>query len=355
MNIAILWTSLSGYLNSSMRELSSRPRVNLFVAHEARASDAPFSDEQFSWIENRFEYSRAPDYRRLRQSLEEFRPDLVLCSWHISAFQRAAFELRGRAARIACLDNQWIGNIRQQIAAATSVFHLRRYYDSAFVPGERQAVWARRMGFREDRIWRGLYSANLAAFSGPSPTAAPRVGFLFAGRLAAEKGITVLAEAYGLYSKSAECPLPLIVAGTGPLSRQLQLPGVTLKGFLQPCDLPELFARSACFVLPSLFEPWGVVIHEAAAAGLPIICTRTCGAAVHLVQDGYNGFLIEPSDPIGLANALTRFSQLDRGRKAAMGDASRLLALQFSPERWANTVIDRGSALREEVRKGTPQ
>ena len=65
--------------------------------------------------------------------------------------------------------------------------------------------------------------------------------------------------------------------------------GVEMLGFVQPDDLPAVLERAGCLVLPSRFEPWGVVVHEAAAAGLPIVCTPVCGAATRLVLDGYNG------------------------------------------------------------------
>jgi glycosyltransferase involved in cell wall biosynthesis len=118
-------------------------------------------------------------------------------------------------------------------------------------------------------------------------------------------------------------------------------------GFVQAADLPALLAESGCLVLPSRFEPWAVVIHEAAAAGLPVVCTWVCGAAPHLVIDGYNGVIISPDDPDALAQGLARITRTPDEARRAMGAASRSVAAQLTPERWADQVAGRVSEIRE--------
>jgi glycosyltransferase involved in cell wall biosynthesis len=117
-------------------------------------------------------------------------------------------------------------------------------------------------------------------------------------------------------------------------------------GFVQPDELPGLLARAGCLVLPSRFEPWGVVVHEATAAGLPVVCTSVCGAASRLVLDGYNGAVVSPGDAEALARALLRMSEADAGTRRAMSQASRSLARQFTPERWAAHLLGRALELR---------
>ncbi|MGO9565056.1 MAG: glycosyltransferase family 4 protein [Candidatus Korobacteraceae bacterium] len=327
-----------------------RPGVELFVANEEASSDAPFSDDHFAWIKQRYEYRGAPDSAKLHGLLQEFGPEIVLTCWHIREYRRACDALRGRAVRVGCLDNQWRGTLRQRIGVLTSPVYLRRYFDALFVPGERQAEWARRMGFEESRIWRGVLSAEVSRFWAVRGEERPPA-FLYVGRLSPEKGITALIDAYGQYRARAEAPWPLIVAGTGPLAGMIRQEGIVCRGFVQLREIPALFAEAACFVLPSTFEPWAVVIHEAAAAGLPIICTGECGASVHLVQDGYNGYVVEAGNDEVLTNTLLRMAELPAERRRHMGEASRGLSRQFTPERWANCVLENGSALLEEIRK----
>jgi glycosyltransferase involved in cell wall biosynthesis len=129
------------------------------------------------------------------------------------------------------------------------------------------------------------------------------------------------------------------------------VPGVEYHGFVQPDALPATFADAGCVVVPSHSEAWGVVIHEAAASRLPIICTSACGASDDLVRNGYNGFVVKTGDAAALATAMKKLSELPRDARAEMGKASYALAGQFSPERWANVLWKRGTELARVLRQ----
>jgi glycosyltransferase involved in cell wall biosynthesis len=140
-------------------------------------------------------------------------------------------------------------------------------------------------------------------------------------------------------------PWPLEVVGTGPLADDVAgAEGVVACGFRQPSAMPGVFAAASCFLLPSTFEPWGTVIHEAAASGLPVVCTTACGAWIDLVRDGYNGFLVPPADAPALSGAMVRMAGMDDGRRAAMGRASVSLSRQLTPQLWADTFDERSRA-----------
>jgi glycosyltransferase involved in cell wall biosynthesis len=125
---------------------------------------------------------------------------------------------------------------------------------------------------------------------------------LFAGRLVEDKGILDLLAARALLGDSA---LPLVVAGSGPLERDVQdAPGVVHAGFLRPERLVELFALAEWTVVPSHREPWGVVVNESLASGCPVIVTERVGAAADLVIEGVNGRIVPPRAPAALAAAL---------------------------------------------------
>jgi glycosyltransferase involved in cell wall biosynthesis len=133
-------------------------------------------------------------------------------------------------------------------------------------------------------------------------------------------------------------------------------PGIQIEGFLQPEQLRSRFGQAGCFVLPSDFEPWAVVVHEAASAGLLILASENVGAAVHLVQDHYNGHIVGGKDASGLAALLGQVSALTDQRLDEMSKASHSLSLQFSPRRWAETLLDLATqwAERKEVAASSP-
>lgn len=341
LRCAVLWTRLSGYFNGCLRAFADLPGTELFVASQAFDAATPFDSGQFDWIDAHVGYDHAPAYRELADRLAAFAPDAILISsWHIPAFRRVARAYKGKAVRILCMDNQWLGTAKQWLGVATAPFAVRPLYDYVFLPGDRQAAFAQKLGFRPREIWRGLYCCDQAKFSRIyrecREAAADRRAFLFVGRFVDEKGLDTLVEGYRRYRAAAADPWPMTICGAGPLSGLLEgAEGVSVQGFVQPDDLPEVMRTAACLVLPSRFEPWGVVVHEAVAAGLGVICTTVCGASVHLVQDGYNGSLVEAGDAAGLGDAMRRYAAQDPDALAAIADRSHQLSLQFTPERWA--------------------
>ena len=98
-------------------------------------------------------------------------------------------------------------------------------------------------------------------------------------------------------------------------------------------------ASAGCLILPSQFEPWALVVHEAAAAGRLILASENVGAVTHLVQPGYNGFIFNNKDVAGLASLMSRVSAMTDTELDRMSRASYLLSLQFSPKQWADTLL----------------
>jgi glycosyltransferase involved in cell wall biosynthesis len=351
--IAVLWDSLSGYMHAQLTALAAAG-ADVLVFHRTLQADAPFDQDGVTRSIDARAWSEAPNEAELEAALDDFDPDAVLViSWHVGPYRRAARRRRGRTLRVLCMDNQWWGTPKQWAGVAISRQVLRPAYDCAFVAGERQAAFARRLGFPAERTLWGLYVGDTPSFERVAADRhdnLPPEAFLFVGRLAPEKGIDVLADGYRRYRAAVERPWPLIVAGVGPELHQLAGgEGVELLGFVQPGDLPGVVARAGCLVLPSRFEPWGVAVHEAAAAGLPIVCTWVCGASTRFVLDGYNGVVISPGDAAGLAAGLARVSTASDAERAAMGLGSTLLARQLSPARWAATLLGRLPELRSDA------
>ncbi len=351
MKIAVLWTRLSGYLNACLRELATRPGVKLLVANEAAGEDAPFDPSQFSWISSglQFEYAVRPDRNALLEQTRRFAPDVLLVnSWHIGEFRYVLRHLRPRPLRVLCMDNQWRGTWRQRLGVLGARRYVLPYYEAVFLPGERQACFARRLGFSDHRIWQGLLcpaSATPVSEAGTPPSPLPRA-FGYVGRFSAEKGIEDLLEAYEIYRASSSDPWDLRVAGAGPLGSQLDGHHAVMRsGFVQPAQLGAWMKKIGCLVVPSRFEPWGVVVSEGAMAGLPIIATDACGAVPHLVHDFANGRVARTGDVRSLAGCMTHVASLSDDERLAMGQVSRGLAGPYTPARWADTVLARSTEL----------
>jgi glycosyltransferase involved in cell wall biosynthesis len=321
--------------------------VELFVARTVPAKEAPFAREQFAWLSHDFVWRNDEDLNELDAELERFKPDvLVIVGWEIPAYRRIARKWKGRAMRVLTMDNQWLGTTSQWIGRLTAPFFVQKLADAMWVPGERQAAFAKRLGFSQSQILRGHLCCDFAAFDAVREarkrrTYGERCEFVFIGRMIETKGVTTLASAYRKYRSRTKEPWPLVCYGTGPMKNLLESePGIIVEGFVQPGELPARLGAARCLVLPSLREPWGMVIQEAAAAGLVILASDAVGAVPHLVQPNYNGFIFDVGDEEGLAGLFERVSKLSDERLEMMSEASSLLARQFTPVRWANTLMD---------------
>lgn len=347
MRIAVLWMGLSGYLNACLKELAARDKVELFICHKAPESNAPFDEKQFGWMTNRFVWDSDRDLENLAPKLHTFAPDILIFSgWHVPAYRRAARKLANRCWRVMAMDRCWLATLKQRIGVWTAPYFLHPLTDAVWLPGERQAAFARKLGFKQHIIIRGLYACDQPvvevahttriATSRPVPRS-----FLFIGRFVREKCIDTLVNAYGLYREGSPEPWPLVCCGTGPLRSRLEgRVGIRVEGFVQPDRLPEILASAGCLILPSLFEPWAVVVHEAASGGLVILASEEVGAVPHLVQPGYNGFIFDNGDVAGLASLMSRVTTMSDDRLDNMSRASFALSRQFSPRRWADTLLE---------------
>lgn len=347
MKIAVLWYALSGYLNACLKELATREGVELFVAHQAPPVYAPFETDQFSWIENQLVWRSHSDLVTLEERLNRFAPDVqLICGWAVPAYRKVARRTSGKCLRIMTMDNCWLATGKQKLATLISPWYVRPLADLVWLPGERQAIFARKLGFEQRSILRGLYSCDQPALQAihfariENQRTLPQA-FLYVGRFVADKGIDTLVEAYQIYRKGCDHPWPLICCGAGPLRSHLEnRTGIQVEGFLQPEALGAKLACAGCLVLPSDFEPWAVVVHEAAAAGLVILASENVGASVHLVQNAYNGYLFGGGNASELATLMAHVTSLTNSQLSAMSRASHSLSLQFTPRRWADTLLD---------------
>ena len=347
MRVAVLWTRLSGYLNACLKELASREGVELFVVYEAPEQHAPFSDDQYAWLTNSLMWRSSADLAPLEARLHAFDPEIVVFSgWHVPAYRHRTRELAERSWRVMVIDNCWMATLKQRMGVLISPWYILPLADAIWVPGERQAAFARRLGFEEQAILWGLLSCDQPAFETVHSARladgrpVPR-SFLFMGRFVSEKGVDLLVKAYQSYRESSIDPWPLVCCGAGPLGYRFEgISGIHVEGFVQPDCMREQLASAGCLILPSTFEPWAVAVHEATAAGLLILASEAVGASVHLVQNNYNGYIFSSHDAKGLAARMSHVSNLSEARLDAMSRASHLLSKQFSPIRWADTLLE---------------
>jgi phosphatidyl-myo-inositol alpha-mannosyltransferase len=232
-------------------------------------------------------------------------------------------------------------NLGRSLALDAASPLLRRVYDRL---GGRIAVSA---SARD--TWQGRFGGAMAVvpngvapefFAGPEPLEGWKGDgptLLFVGRLEPRKGLAYLVRAF-LRLKPAIPRLRLLVVGRDDKRQRDRVmavvpprlrPDLVFVGSVPQADLPSYYASADLFCAPSLGgESFGIVLAEAMAVGLPVVCSDI-GGYRDLVRDGTDGLLVPPRDPEALAAAIAGL--LDHpARLAAMGEAAAAAARRYA-------------------------
>lgn len=131
----------------------------------------------------------------------------------------------------------------------------------------------------------------------------PLRNLLFVGKLNERKGVHRLFEIYKLLRTSVKEPVGLILVGDGPLLQELSRSKVDLRlehmfveGWIANEETTKYYSLASAFVLLSSVDHNPLVLFEALAAGLPIICSQGACNAVDFIQAGVNGYIVDPAN-----------------------------------------------------------
>ena len=275
-------------------------------------------------------------------------------------------------------------------------------FDAALVGGQPQKRHFVSLGMPAEKIFNGYDAVDNDHFVARADEVRSRRSeyrnqydlpehyFLSLGRLVAKKNLRTLIRAYRKFLDSnRNCRTHLVIVGSGEendglraLCRELRLPvydktpatanpksrsggeqsGVHFYGFRQIDENAVFYALADAFILPSLWEEWGLVVNEAMACGLPVVVSETAGCAEDLLRPGWpalpdwvagkvhrqlaqlagrirqNGFLFDPNSVESLTGALLALESVPALREI-MGQTSRLIVADFSCENFARNAV----------------
>lgn len=338
--------------------LAERPGVELHVSFLAEQD--PRRPYAFHANEVRFPYSFLPRVE-LRQGgrwtllnggvlarLGRERPDIVIVGgWNQPAYWQAFVACRLRRIPLVA----WVESTARDFRPGTGPSEaLKRAFVrgcSAFlVPGPASAdylgllkVAAASVTVAPNAVDGRIFGERVASARQRRVQLRAELGLtlpcaLYVGRLDPEKGLDVLLRAAnGLHGE-------IVVVGSGTLDAALRAAApqnVRFVGWVARDDLVPWYAAADVFVLPSLSEQWGLVLNEAAAAGLPLVATEAAGAAHSLVEPGRNGYRVPAGDPDALRAAL-ELVLANAELREQLGRRSLEIAAAFTPAAWADAV-----------------
>ena len=174
----------------------------------------------------------------------------------------------------------------------------------------------------------------------------PELVLVTVGRLNDRKGVNHLLDAWRKLEAERAGNWRLVVVGDGPdraaleaQARALGLRGVVFVGHLDYDLIAPVYAAADALVIPTLEDNWSLVVPEAMACGLPVLCSVYNGCHPELVQPGVNGWVFDPLDEESGGAALVKCVD-NRARLRVMGAASREIAGRFTPEYAAAAIVD---------------
>jgi len=233
-----------------------------------------------------------------------------------------------------------------------------RHADALLYIGEANRLAYRHYGARDDRLFFVPYAADVDALQRAKEDAShrrldllrewglppDRVIVLFVGKLLEKKQPAAMLHLASHPSLASR--VHVAIAGSGPQSavleddcRRLGLTNITWLGFVNQSRLPGLYALADIFVIPSLWETWGLVLNEAMAAGAAPIASCEVSAATDLIRDGETGFTFAPRDFDTLARHVQRLVD-DPALRKRIGSAAQERSALYNYDVAVQGIVD---------------
>ena len=314
-----------------------------------------------------------PTYRNQKSTkallyscLNDLQPNIIVIPGWGFAISRAALSWcqRYRVPAILMSESKWDDERRQWWKEQLKSWLYVRKFNAAIVGGELHRDYLVKLGFPHERIFIGYdvvdneYFAQSAETARGTPLAArkrqPQIPeqpyFIAVTRLIKRKNVWRLVEAFADYRQyiGADQSWDLVICGSGeeePGIRNFIIEkrltnSIHLPGFITYQSIGDWYGLANAFVHPALQEQWGLVVNEACAAGLPILCSRTVGACHKLVRHAHNGLVFDPESIPDITQALLAIHQLDFNARMRMGELSRRIVADYGVPKFAKGVID---------------
>ncbi len=248
---------------------------------------------------------------------------VFLCDFQLPPIFLVAVLLRLLGRRVIIMQDSKFDDKQRRVWREFGKALLYMPYSAAFVGGCRAQRYLEFLGVPRERIVAGYDTVSARrlqrlAGSDPAPdgpTHAER-HFTVIARFVPQKNLELALDAYAAYRGScARRPRELRLCGAGPLDGALKshiaargIAGVRFCGWLDEAAVAQILATTLALILPSREEPFGLVVNEAIALGVPVLISENCGARDLLVRNAVNGYVVEPDNAEGLARAMARIA-----------------------------------------------
>lgn len=343
MKILYLYSELMPYNIPVIKILSEKYKANLNIISWDKKKLTPYILPEINGVNF---YKRSSfNFKTLKTHIRLFNPDIIYVSgWMDKLYLLAIipYKFQGKFIITGC-DTQWNGSIIQICKSIVLRVFKNLFFTHIWIPGPLQYEFAKKIGFKNKNILFNCYSADTNLFKSCSSNEKyyrnTKKRFIYVGRLEKIKGLDLLIQAWKNLHKFHK-DWELVIIGSGDYEDVLaNEKSIILHPFKSQDELIEEIKNAHCFILPSIYEPWALVIHEFASAGMPMICSDVCGANSMFLINKYNGFVFKSNSTVDLTNKILNFINLSYTEMEEMSSNSSHLANRITPEISAASFI----------------
>jgi len=304
-------------------------------------------------------------HNKVYDALSAIKPDVVFAPATPFPEGMSAIHYRNKhGIKCVMMDDAWeCSDLKHGITRHIKK-SIHKSVDAVFVPARSHERYFMSMGFPRKRIFFGVDVVDNEMFSAQACDARfqsdewrkqlnlPVNYFLFVGRFLPRKGLESMVDAYRQYRQQVKgTPWSLVLVGDGEYLTHIRtmadgIDGILFSGRQHGDALGAYYGLANALVVPSLIDPWGLVVNEGMASGLPVLVSKGCGSAATLVNDGENGWIFNPGDSIGLAKRMIELSALPEASRLRLGAHSRDIIADWSLDRFASGAIEAAGVCR---------
>lgn len=302
---------------------------------------------------------RIPIQKGLYKEIKKTKPDVILSDgffqWTLMCVIYKMFH--PKVKHVMCYEGWnhternagWLNTLYRKFAG--------HFIDAICCNGTLSKEYVKGLGYPEEQIYLGNMAADTSFFREESDRVTDEkkdsfrkqfglneIVYVFSGRLVQLKGIAELLAAWGAFSEGKENEVSLLLVGDGPQRNELEkycqdnsLSNVVFAGRVDYNKLPLYYGSSSAFIIPTLQDNWSLVVPEAMACGLPILCSVYNGCWPELVHQE-NGWTFDPLNKQNMIDVLDE-SFKNKPHFKEVGDNSRRIVEEYTPEIIASTIF----------------
>lgn len=341
MTFLFLYTEIAEYVLACCNELTKHGDVHIVRWPVNKEAPFLFQTNEKIKLYPKTDYNQ----EQLTQLVKSINPDVIVCSgWIDKDYLKITKAYFKKIPTVMTCDTHWNGSFKQRLATVISRITLLNIFSHAWVPGQIQKQYVLNLGFKESNIQTGFYSCDLDYFESVYQSQKAQKQeffpkrFLYVGRYYEFKGIKELWQAFIELQNEQPYDWEIWCLGVGDI-QPINHPNIKHFGFVQPKDLANYTSQTGVFILPSRFEPWGVVVHEFAASGFPLLLSNKVGAKEQFLQESKNGFVFKSESVNDIKQALKNIMNTKESDLIAMSDYSNTLSKSISPKLWVESLL----------------